>query len=109
MGEVYLLTNGIAGLGSTYGTSKESFKCSNVPDLYERTREIDLPRSSISGTLKKLKSRRSCLFFLYVNVVLQSEDLVDEITNPDARSTLPHASVRIFINDSNWNPILEEC
>jgi len=51
----------------------------------------------------------SWLVFLYVNVVLQAEDLVDEITNPGARSTLPHARVRIFIDDSNWNPILEEC
>jgi len=58
MGEVYLLTNGIAGLGSTYGIIEESPTGSKVPGLYERMIGAGLPRSLTSGTFKKLNSSR---------------------------------------------------
>ena len=32
----------------------------------------------------------------------------DDMTDPDGGTTLPHARFRIFIDDSNWDPILEE-
>jgi hypothetical protein len=30
-------------------------------------------------------------------------------TYPDPGTTLSHARIRVFIDDANWNAVLEEC
>ena len=58
MDDEYLRTNGIAELGSRYGTIEISFKGSNVPGLYERMRGVGFAKSLTSETFRELKSSR---------------------------------------------------